>query len=386
MRTGRSRAWIVAAVAVITGAVASSWAADRRSPRAPSESSVSTDAAGGKSGSTSSATEAPATTDASTTLATTTTADPLGNGEAVTIAFGGDVHFEDEIRAALDSQGPATLAAIAPVLGAADLSIVNLETSITERGTPADKAYTFRAPARALETLAAAGVDAVSIANNHGLDYGDEGFDDTLAAEASTGMPILGIGRSGPEAYAPQIFRVRGQRIAVIAATQVLDDALIGDWTAHEDHRGLASAKEVDRLTAEVRRARARADTVVVYLHWGTEKQTCPQDRQRALARALVDAGADVIVGRPAHRLQGAGRLDNAFVAYGLGNFVFYADSGPGVETGVLTVTVTGRRVDGYRWTPARIVGGLPVPLVGDEATAAEREWQSLRGCTDLRP
>jgi poly-gamma-glutamate synthesis protein (capsule biosynthesis protein) len=328
-------------------------------------------------------TNAPTTT---TSAPTTTTRGPLGSGRSVTIAFGGDVHFEGVIRSRLDTEGSALLDAVAPLVRDADLAVVNLETAITERGTAANKAYTFRAPARALDSLLAAGIDVVSAANNHGLDYGDDGLVDTLEAERTTGMPIIGIGRDDREAYAPELFRVRGQRIAVIGATQVLDDALISDWTAGPGHRGLASAKEVDRLVAEVRRARARADTVVVFLHWGTEKMTCPQDRQTTLARQLVDAGADIVVGGHAHRLQGAGRLDDAFVAYGLGNFVFYTQGGPGAETGVLTVTVTGRRIDGYEWTPARLSNGVPVPLTGDEATSAVGQWQALRGCTDLRP
>lgn len=322
-----------------------------------------------------------------TTLApTTTTRSPLGSGEAVTIAFGGDAHFEGIVRDQLDNRGNAMLDAIAPVLGGADVTVVNLETAITEVGDPVPKAYNFRAPARALGALKAAGVDIVSMANNHGLDYGDQGLADSLAAEQSQGLPIIGIGNDAAGAYAPHTVVVRGQRIAFIAATQVLDDALISDWTASDDHRGVASAKEVERLTTAVRAVRSSADTVVVFLHWGTEKQTCPQERQTTLARQLADAGADLIVGGHAHRLQGAGRLGDAFVAYGLGNFVWYSDGGAGAETGVLTVTVTGRRVDGYVWAPARIDVGVPVPLAGDEATNAQAEWQALRNCTDLTP
>jgi poly-gamma-glutamate capsule biosynthesis protein CapA/YwtB (metallophosphatase superfamily) len=386
MRSGRSRAWIIAAVAFVAGAVTAAWSADSRTSRPavePAGGATNIDDGVGP------ASEMPSTaTDNPTSSAfPTTTIDPvLGNGESVTLAFGGDVHFEDEIRAALDQRGPKLLSEIAPVLAGADLSVVNLETAITERGDPADKAYVFRAPVRALDALAAAGVDVVSIANNHGLDYGDVGFEDTLAAEAATGLPLIGIGRDAAEAYAPHVTVIRGQRIAVIGATQVLDGALVADWSAGPEHRGLASAKDVDRLLAAVGSARATSATVVVFLHWGTEKDTCPQDRQTTLARQLVDAGADVVVGGHAHRLQGAGRLGSAFVAYGLGNFVFYTDSGPGTSTGVLTVTVTGRRVDRYHWTPARIEGGLPVPLRGEEATEAEQEWQSLRACTDLQP
>ena len=176
-----------------------------------------------------------------------------------------------------------------------------------------------------------------------------------------------------------------GQRIAVIAATQVLDSSLIDDWTATARHPGVASAKRLARLLQAVREARAGHDTVVVFLHWGQEGATCPSPDQTRLAAELVDAGADVIVGGHAHRVQGAGRLGDALVAYGLGNFLFAAHSPAGAQTGVLEVTVTGRRVDGYRWTPGVISGGVPAPLTGSAAEEATRRWDALRGCTGLR-
>ena len=307
---------------------------------------------------------------------------PRGSGAAVTFAFAGDTHFESYLRTALDADPEHLLDPIAPVLSAADVAVVNLETSITERGTPAPKQYTFRAPSTALVALRSAGVDVASLANNHGLDYGPESLEDALAA--SRALPLIGIGRDAARAYRPFRVDVRGQRIAILAATQVLDGNLVAAWTATDDRPGLASAKEEARLVAAVRAARRDADTVVVFLHWGTELQTCPQERQRSLARALADAGADIVVGGHAHRLQGAGFLGDTFVGYGLGNFVWYAKPGPSSQSGVLTVTATGREVDGYAWHPATIRGGIPRPLDGAEATAAVAAWDALRACTDL--
>ncbi len=308
-----------------------------------------------------------------------------GSGQAITLAFGGDVHFEGQIRARLQADPASVMAGVAPLLSSADIAVVNLETAVTTRGTkPPTKQYAFRAPPSAFAALRAGGVDVASMANNHGMDYGRVGLEDSLEAAASGGVPVVGIGRNAAEAYRPFVREVKGQRIAVIGATQVLDDDLRAAWTATDSQPGLASAKDVARLTAAVRTAREQADTVVVFLHWGTEGQTCPNEAQPVLARALVEAGADVIVGGHAHRLQGAGRLGAAFVAYGLGNFVFYSDTGPGVETGVLTVTVTGRDVDGYTWAPARLVGQSPRPLSGEAARTARAAWESLRGCTGL--
>jgi poly-gamma-glutamate synthesis protein (capsule biosynthesis protein) len=298
----------------------------------------------------------------------------------VTIAFGGDVHFEGASRAALTGG----LKAITPLLSAADVAMVNLETAVTDRGTKQPKDFNFRAPATAFAALRAAGVDVVTEANNHGEDYGEVGLRDSIAAARAARFPVVGVGLDADRAYAPWRVTVRGMRLAFFGATHVLDDSLRAAWTAGEDKPGLASAYEEARLLGAVRAARRTADTVVVYLHWGAERHGCPIPRQYDIARKLVAAGADVVVGSHAHVLLGAGMLGRALVSYGLGNFVFYARGGLGAQTGVLTLTVTGRHVDRYVWAPAVIVRGLPVPLSGTAAADARRRWIALRGCTNL--
>ena len=336
-----------------------------------------------------------AATTPTTVAPTTTTRDPvLGNGQTVTLAFAGDTNFEGSAGERLANDPASVLAPFASVLSAADLAVVNMETAIGVGGAPVPKEFVFQAPPEALEAFRAAGIDVVTAANNHGMDFGVESLHETLAAEQATGFPIVGIGADEAEAYAPFIADVRGQRIAVIGATQVLDSDLIEPWSAGPGKPGLASAKRVDRLVQAVTEARAVADTVVVYLHWGVETQTCPSGNQQELARALVDAGADVIVGTHAHRLQGGGRLaasvangtTGAVVHYGLGNFGFQANSAEGARTGVFLVTITGRRVDGYEWVPGTIVDEQPRPLEGADAEAALAQWDGLRGCTGLIP
>ena len=309
----------------------------------------------------------------------------LGNGNAITIAFAGDMNFEGSLRTRLDTDPATAVGPFADVLRGADLAVGNLETAIATGGTRADKQFAFRAPPRALEALRAAGFDVVSVANNHGLDYGPDGLQETLAAKrAQADGFVIGVGANDDEAFAPFSTEVDGQRVAVIGATQVLDSSLVQAWTATATHGGLASAKRVDRLVAEVRKARTTHDTVVVFLHWGTEKSTCPNPEQVSLAHALADAGADLIIGGHAHRVLGGGRLGTAFVDYGLGNFLFKENSAEGARTGVLKVTITGRRVDAYEWVPGRISGSVPRPLAGAEATAAVQSWTALRPCTAL--
>jgi 2',3'-cyclic-nucleotide 2'-phosphodiesterase (5'-nucleotidase family) len=305
----------------------------------------------------------------------------------ITLAFAGDVHFEGEDAERLAADPATAMGPIADTLKRADLAMVNLETAITTRGTPAVKAYTFRAPATAFTALRTAGVDIVTMANNHGEDYGPVGLQDTLAAAAAASFPVVGIGQTEDAAFAPYVATIKGQRVAVIGATQVLDAQLMYAWSARGDHPGLASAYNVPRLLQAVQAARASADLVVVYLHWGHELATCPIGPQRDIARQLVAAGADIVVGSHAHVQLGAGRLGSAYVDYGLGNFVFYAHGGGAItRSGVLLLTVSGRTVTGQRWVPAQIEGGIPVPLTGPAATDRIEQWNGLRGCTGLDP
>lgn len=306
----------------------------------------------------------------------------------MSFVFGGDVHFEGGLRSKLDINPSGMFAPIIGVLGPADITMVNLETAITTGGTPESKAYRFRAPPSAFEALRVAGVDVVSMANNHGRDFGAMGLADTLAAKQQTALVVLGIGSTAEEAYRPWLTEVRGQRLAIFAATDVLDDWLIASWTATDAQPGLASAKPPDqeRLLAEIRATRPTADTIVVYLHWGVEGSTCPSTRQRELAQALVDAGADLVVGSHTHRVMTGGRLGSAFVDYGLGNFVFYNESGLSGVTGALRVTVTGRDVDTYEWLPARIRGGIPQLLDGAAAASDRDAFTARQACAGLVP
>ncbi len=328
------------------------------------------------------------TTTSATPTSTTAARDPeLGNGTTITLAFAGDMNFEGTLRSRLDRDPATALGPFAAQLRAADLAVGNLETAIATGGTRAAKQFTFRAPPTAVDALRAAGFDAVSMANNHGMDFGADGLQETLAVQqAQPDRFLIGIGADEAAALTPSSTVVRGQRVAVIAATQVLDSSLIDAWTATPSHAGVASAKRVGRLLQAVAAARADHDTVVVFLHWGQEGATCPSADQTRLAAQLVDAGADIVVGGHAHRLEGAGRLGPALVAYGLGNFLFRASSAAGSQTGVLEVTVTGRRIDGYRWTPGVIVDSVPAPLSGAAAAQALRQWDALRACTGLTP
>lgn len=304
-----------------------------------------------------------------------------------TVAFAGDVHFEGRTEARLAPGSDTALGTISRTLAAADLSVLNLETAITGRGAPEPKTYTFRTSPEALRVLKASGVDVVSMANNHAADFGAPGVQDTLAAKESSPIPVVGFGRDAKEAYAPYIAEVKGVKVAVLAASQVVD-LTNQKWRAGAAKPGIASALDSAALVRAVTAAKRQAPVVIVYLHWGEEGVTCPTAAQKDIARKLSAAGANAVVGTHAHTMLGAGMLGDTYVGYGFGNFLWYVTSkySDSNQTGVTTVTFTGDgRTVGEKFTPAKIDSrGVPVPLAGSAATAARTRRDGLRTCTGL--
>jgi poly-gamma-glutamate synthesis protein (capsule biosynthesis protein) len=300
---------------------------------------------------------------------------------SVTLAFAGDVHFTGRTARLLSD--PATaFGPVASVLRAADFTAVNLETAVTSRGTPQPKTYHFRTGPSAFTALRDAGVDLVTMANNHVLDYGPVGLADTLAAAKAARFPYVGIGADAAAAWAPYVTTVKGMRIAVIGVSQVAE--LASSWVATASRPGEANATDLGRTLAAVRAARRLAPTVVVFMHWGTEGQACPDPGQLSLARKLAAAGAGIIVGAHAHMLQGSGWLGRTFVAYGMGNFLWWENS-YSTATGVLELTLHPHAPLTARFIPAVVSGtGQPVVDRGAAAARAAAHYDSLRACAGL--
>lgn len=336
-----------------------------------------------------SAVPAPSTTPASPTTSATPASDP----DTLTMAFAGDVHFEDYLAPlARDAHG---LDELQSSLGAADLAMVNLETAITERGTKIGKEFHFRAPRSALDTIKNAGIDAVSLANNHGVDYGPIGLKDTLAAKKTSPVPIVGIGKDENEAFAPAILQAKGLEVAVFGASQVFEMTL-ARYSAGPGKGGIASASPVGRLRTAVSAAAAKYDLVVVFLHWGLDYQACPDQLSVQTAQALERAGADIIVGGHSHRVNGAGWLGRSYVDYGFGNFVWWRSREPDARSGVLTLSIDVAAARGTKrrasssvreavWTPM-IIGVDGIPREPDAANSARllKLWKQASACSGL--
>jgi len=309
------------------------------------------------------------------------------------MAFAGDVHFEDYLAPL--ARDPHGLDELRSSLGAADLAMVNLETAITERGTKIGKEFHFRAPASALDTIRNAGIDAVSMANNHGVDFGPVGLEDTLAAKRASPIPIVGIGKDEEEAFAPAVLSAKGLRVAVFGASEVFEMTL-SRYSAGPGKGGIASAAPVTRLRRAVAAASRKYDVVVVFLHWGLDYQKCPDPLSAETAQVLEEAGADIIVGGHSHRVNGAGWLGRSYVAYGLGNFVWWRSHEPDSRSGVLTLSLDVRRAraradDGHSlvrrasWTPMLIgADGIPRRPSTADSSRLMGLWKQANACTGL--
>lgn len=272
-----------------------------------------------------------------------------------TLLAGGDVLMDRSEAAGVDP-----FAGIEPPLGSADVAVVNVEMVISERGEPADKQYVFRAPPSAAERIAAAGVDVANLANNHAMDYGTEALLDTIDLLEAQGVIALGAGTTSPDAYRHRVIEVRpGVRVAFVGASMVVP---LG-FPATQTRPGIASVYQRDRVLANVRAAAQDADVVIVTVHWGIERMTCPEGRQRDFAFELLHNGADAVIGHHPHVLQPVAFDNGRLVAYSLGNFVWHYRSGITGDTGVLQIDFDGDEIVSWSFHPHLLdINGAPVP------------------------
>lgn len=211
----------------------------------------------------------------------------------------------------------------------ADLFVVNLECPFTDRGEKIAKNFNFRARPEFVAALAAGGVDAVSLANNHLVDYGAEGLFDTVSTLDTHGIVHFGAGRTLGEARAPAIIEKKGVRIAFLGYFFLGDRNIEpAQVIATDEQPGVAghfsdTAALIEMVKADVVAAKTQADLVIPFFHWGRETKGTPEPYQIEVAHAAIDAGASMVLGSHPHVLQGIELYKNAVIAYSLGNFVF---------------------------------------------------------------
>lgn len=253
----------------------------------------------------------------------TPTIPPLPSGQ-ITLMAVGDIMLARTLGDQIISDGPSVpFAHTSTFLSSADISLGNLECSISERGIAEDKTYTFRAPLLAAESLASGGFDLLTLANNHVLDYGLDAFTDTIDLLTDKGIDIVGAGMNIEEARSPIIFDRNDLRLAFLAYLDIPRwnyDYLT--WIAKADRPGV-SWGYLSNITEDVQAASQVADVVIVLMHFGTEGEDQPSFQQVLSAHTAIDAGANLVIGSHTHLLQPIEEYNEGLIVYNLGNFVF---------------------------------------------------------------
>ncbi|MDX6770485.1 MAG: CapA family protein [Elusimicrobiota bacterium] len=300
----------------------------------------------------------------------------------VTLAAAGDIRLDGPIAAVAKSGGPEAPSAEVRHLLEADIVHGNLETPVTTRGKKTDKTWNFRAHPRLLPILRAAGFTVLTIANNHVWDYGLEGFLDTVAAVKKGGWVMIGGGKDRAEAEKVRVVVKNGVKVGFVGLTSTNPKE---GW-AKPGKPGVAYS-DFTRVAGVVAAAKQACDVLVVSFHGGTELAEDPNDIQKAVAHAAVDAGADLFLGHHPHVLQPVEVYKGKPIVYSLGNFLFVSPTPSTRPTVVARATLA---ADGVRRLEFHPVDGnwgrlKPAPN-GGEVEAAARAALDRLGAFSAHP
>lgn len=251
--------------------------------------------------------------------------------EKITIGFVGDIYLGDDVYSCYKSANNNVNGFLSDFLVSEfrnmDIMIANHEyvaTNETQRDTK--QLYNFKAPMEREYLWNELGVDVVSLANNHAMDYGEQSLYDTISALDNENIAHIGAGENLEAAKKAEIIEINGKKIAIIAATRFIVD---GSWYATENSPGILTTydttqyfqivkDEISRLKTE-----EKCDFVAIYVHFGKEKSNQILDNQKVIAHGYIDAGANLVIGSHAHCLQGIEIYKGVPIYYNLGNFLF---------------------------------------------------------------
>jgi poly-gamma-glutamate capsule biosynthesis protein CapA/YwtB (metallophosphatase superfamily) len=241
---------------------------------------------------------------------------------SIRLALAGDTMLGRGVGAQIAVAGPDSLFSgeVTECFRSADLALVNLECCMSDRGRPWErpgKRFHFRAPPRAAAALAGLGIDCVTLANNHALDFGYTALSDTLGHLSGAGISAVGAGADISQARAPVLLEAGGLRIAVVSFTDHPPDFAAGPGRPGVAYAELGSGVP-HWLTSQVTTLAASNDVVLVLAHWGPAMAPRPLPYIRSAARTLLEAGATLVAGHSAHVFHGAAGP----VLYDLGDFI----------------------------------------------------------------
>jgi poly-gamma-glutamate capsule biosynthesis protein CapA/YwtB (metallophosphatase superfamily) len=278
----------------------------------------------------------------------------------------GDLMLARRVGHAMSAAGDfaAPLRPTAKRLGATDITVGNLESTLSRAGAPRQGSDSFGADPRVLTGLRLAGFDVLSLANNHTGDYGAQALVETVRRVRAASIAPLGAGEDSAEARRPVVLERGGVRFGFLAFNAIGETpaARSGSPGAVQlrmpPRTGPLHRGDLSAMTRAIRALRPRVDVLTVLPHWGTQYTTRIVPDQRTVARALVDAGADLVLGGHPHVVQGVELHRGGLIAYSLGNYVFDMDfSQPTREGVIVELTFWGGVLKAAEFVPVRIDG-----------------------------
>ncbi len=304
----------------------------------------------------------------------------------VTLAFIGDVMLGRGVNAEIARRAPESFwGDTLPVLRSADAVIANLECAITRHLQPwskTPKVFHFRADPPAVEVLRAGNIRCVTLANNHTLDFEEQGLLDTLKYLDDAGIAHVGAGRNLAEARAPVTLDVAGVRIGIGALTDNEPAFAAGEDRPGTNYAEIPSPEAFDYVEETSARVQG-ADLFVLGLHWGPNMVLRPPAHFRAFAEAALDRGVDLIYGHSAHLFHGVQKRDRKLILYDTGDFLDDYAVDPVLRNDwsfIFLVEVEPSGIAGLRMVPVRL-GYAEVNLAkGDEREAILERMERLSG------
>lgn len=277
--------------------------------------------------------------------------------QPISINFVGDILLDNEVDSYIRKFGiDFPFEETASVLKDADITFGNLETSVSTRGKPAIKQYTFRSRPETLESLVNAGFDGVSLANNHTLDYGTVALQDTMKYLKKYNLGFTGAGNDQDQAFHPFVQEVEGKKVAIIGICRVLPEA---SWYAGKNKPGIAQGYSMEPMMTYIKKAVKESDYTIVYIHWNKERTDYPEDYARKYAKAFINAGVDAVIGAHSHSLHGIEWYKDKPVFYSLGNFVFTSKAEKSQTSMIVNLSFSEEKVTA-KVIPAKIVNTQP--------------------------
>jgi poly-gamma-glutamate synthesis protein (capsule biosynthesis protein) len=297
--------------------------------------------------------------------------------EEISLIAVGDVSFSRGVERAIKKQKDVNypFLKMSDYLKSGDVVFGNLETPITQGREISDFEMIFRSNPGTEQALKQAGFSVLSLANNHTLNFGERGIEDTFRYLDEAGIAYAGAGRNEQEAYQPIYIEAKGITFAFLAYSD--DDLVPASYEAGENRAGAAFMR-MDRMAEGVKEAKQKADFVVVSMHAGTEYADEPNGSQIRFAHAAIDAGADLIIGHHPHVVQTLEKYKGKYIFYSLGNFVFDQPQWQKTKEGLaVKAYVTKDGVNKISFLPV-VMENLAQPRMANE-DEAEKILQKLK-------